>query len=171
MPKIIKKKSGYIRKKNGKTEKVKPHKQHYHIKGRRYKNIDETKTKREPRNHILEELKTRTKTLSLKEKIVYLDENYYDAISMLYDCGYSKDDITDIRFLYLSPSSELCASEHSDTHHIPDGIYDYIESISPVTRIWDDERGYLMGNDGNHRINTCHYYGHKVPLILIYVNQ
>jgi len=91
-----------------------------------------------------------------------------DELSMLQSCGFSEEDVDRVSRGVIEPEI-VHSGEHDEIHNIPDGIDSYLESIPPVVRVFD---GYgMLGNDGNHRINTCVFYHKKLPVSIIYIKE
>ncbi|MHA1249786.1 MAG: hypothetical protein ACTSRP_07340 [Candidatus Helarchaeota archaeon] len=126
------------------------------------------------KNKILERLRNKTKNMNEIQKFNYLYKNYADFYSMIEDIERFfrlniKESLEEIIFFYEDPY-DLSSGEHSYLHRNFDDIEEYIKNIPPIIRIYL-ESGDILGNDGNHRINTCRFYNVKVPTIAVFIDK
>ena len=116
-------------------------------------------------------MNTQLKNLARKYKqsvdfidLINNDDDFADVYSMLIDLNIKFDTIEKIRFLYVKNEriDLFFAGEHADTHYYYEK---YEEDIPPIVRVFD---GYdFLGNDGNHRCNTCYKNHVALPVVLV----
>lgn len=114
-------------------------------------------------NKNLENLKQKYSKNKIAD-LIENDDDFVDIYCMLeaHDIEYSQ--IKSIKFKYFQGNSiqYFFAGEHNETHNVDD---DYEVEIPPIIRI-DDGYG-IIGNDGNHRCNSCYHHNIKLPVVII----
>jgi hypothetical protein len=119
-------------------------------------------------NNQLERMRQKITIDSLEslKSLIDNDNDFNDVYCMLRDHNHLNSKFK-IKLLYITNNYKkrmMSESEHSRIHHINDKKH-YLKTIPPIVRIKNSFR--YMGNDGNHRINTCEAFNISLPVVLI----
>jgi len=115
-------------------------------------------------NQQLEQMKQLASKKTDIFELIEHHELFTDVYCMLRDLSVSYSEIQKIEFRYVKGENIALffAGEHHEQHYISD---DYEEAIPPIIRVFDGIE--FLGNDGNHRCNTCHFHNLNLPVVLI----